>query len=229
MLTSQVVGFKDVKGIVRKKMDTIKLPGNRINHCLIELCDNEGLFLYGGYSEDGCFLRAYNKNPEECKKQRLLGWSSSTAYILKDNSSQRIPEPSPCEYFDHATYSATCAARRTENGQCEVVIPGFDSVYKTRCTSILNTKTLTWRKLPNDDIRTSLFGGIALSVRNNTRIMLFGGVNGDNEILKTIYEFKNDSWVHYKEAELPVPVSNAPAPLSYFPMHTEHCNSDHTV
>ncbi len=120
---------------------------------------------------------------------------------------------------------------KTSSG-CQVIIPTYDSVNKKRCTAMLNVETLKWKQVQNDDNRLALYGGHAISVANNTRVLYLGGIDENLNELNTIYEFdgEHEIWKEFQGPKLPVNVTSRYAPskvLSYFPMQTEYCSTEH--
>ncbi len=78
----------------------------------------------------------------------------------------------------------------------------------------------------------ALYGGHAISVANNTRVLYLGGIDANNNELNTIYEFKSETWIEFQGPKLPVNVTSRYGPsgvLSYFPMQTEYCSTEHAL
>ncbi len=222
-----VYTFAEIRGMTRYKREEFDIPEERLMHCFIPVCNGD-IFMYGGYSDTSCFTSRLTSVKAACRESQLLHLNASrTAFILRNGSWFRVPDLSPCRYTNHGdAHKATCAMRRLGSSGCEVIIPTFDSVNRKRCTASLDLRTLKWRRLENDVSRKALFGGVALSVANNSRVLYLGGFDEHRRRLKTIHELtSNNVWTLWPDVELPYPVSSKSAPLDYFSMQMKHCKS----
>ncbi len=216
--------FRHEKGFLSKTQNRT-LPESRGRHCLIELCDKSEILFYGGYSDPAFCTSDY------CLEEQRTSFNASrSGFIWRKDQWNKLPD-SPCEHSNHARYLATCAIKKSSSG-CQVIIPTYDSVNQKRCTAILDIASLTWKEAQNDNNRNALYGGHAISVAENKRVLYLGGLDRNNNELNTIYEFDSEleAWKIFDGPKLPVNVTSRTAPteiISYFPMHIEHCNTEH--
>ena len=215
-LTNKIAIFEDRKGVITKQKD-LELPMANVKHCMLDLGDGRA-FMFGGYR-----LLCHGPSYWQCLESQINKTDSREAFIYDNTSWKRVPGLSPCKHPRYSNYMATCTKRRNLD-HYEVIIPSFDYLAQKRCTAILDLKSLKWSKLRKDVHRSSLYGGVAISVANDTRVLYLGGINANETTLRTVYELVDYEWVLKPEAELPLPMSIVPAPISYFPVHSEHCH-----